>query len=320
MALTACDASDLGDLIGAGGLPNGGGGGGLPPTVGVPTPYPYGLLRPILAEASSTLQLGGASYLAGRAVDGDEDTEWASTDEDPDPTLGLTFGGRAYVDAVAIKTWPGSTFAFEVSDDGVRWTRATQAFRSASFAAETYAVQATGRSLRVRFGRPSPPDVGHFSVFELWPYGTLAAGGGGGVGTLPAAEGLVFLGATENLVGEAPGDSLNDVDGHFRLTITLPAATEIQALDLYGLDPTTRARNGYLWSTHYGSAHLLAILAGPGSPLRAARESIATVAAGTYVFDLYADNHVGFFTGSRGVAQLEVLMPGATRTFEVQLP
>lgn len=136
-----------------------------------------GLIR---AYASGFLSYGTNQYRPYRAIDGNLNTEWASTDRQR-AWLVVAFDRRARVDGVRIKTGPTgrSYYVVQLSNDGERWSDASGRLRNYSWTMETKDVNGAGRYMRILWFRNGDPDVRHLSVFEVEP---LRGGGGGGWG------------------------------------------------------------------------------------------------------------------------------------------
>lgn len=279
-----------------------------------------GRLYPDRAIGSSIQAFGSQAYSASRAIDGNQDQEWASADGESDPSLVLEFNSRQDFGRVRIKTWPGSNFRFEVSDDNVNWTSASGTVSNSSWQMEEKSVYGAGRYLRVRFQNPPPSGVKHFSVFEIEAFGR---GGGGGGGYPPpplpppiSAESLSFVNL-EDRIGTGTPTADGTGDGHLRLQLNLSQPIEIRTMELYELEPGTRTGTGYIWSTVYSSRWLLGVV-GPNIPsILGYRSSLGTFPAGSHTFDLYAAEPSNVFSGRGKLLQVIVSFgDGTTRSIE----
>lgn len=143
-----------------------------------PTSGPVVRLSPTGATASSSYVTEYAAMTPARAIDGNQDTQWASGEyQGQEATYTLSFD-RAYAfDEVRIKTGylpDGVAYWVETSDDNQTWRTASNRLTSTSWRLETKPLQGTGRYVRVRFTNGYPP-MNRFSIFEIEVYGRASA-------------------------------------------------------------------------------------------------------------------------------------------------
>jgi hypothetical protein len=139
-----------------------------------PSPGPVVRLMPTGATASSSYVTEYAAMTPERAIDGNQQTQWASGEyQGQEATYTLSFD-RAYAfDEVRIKTGylpDGVAYWIETSDDNQTWRTASNRLTSTSWRLESNPLQGSGRYVRVRFTNGYPP-MNRFSIFEIELYG-----------------------------------------------------------------------------------------------------------------------------------------------------
>jgi len=128
------------------------------------TPSP---LAPSLVAIGSGAVSG---FDAGRAVDGNPDTEWKSTGTNP--VLTLDRGGAGPLTALSVKTNPNQVFALAVSDDQVTWKAVLANQRNTTWNIERkpFPAGTSGRYVRLAF-----TSAATVMVFEATPEGALTS-------------------------------------------------------------------------------------------------------------------------------------------------
>ena len=313
------------------------------PTQALAAPRGYALMRerpwprlPLAdARASTSGSMNGRWYGPERAIDDDPDTEWASLDTDPHAAFSAALPARSYVARVTTKTTPRSRFVIEVSDDGSRWTAATGTLTSnANWEREDHAVGAWARYLRVRFLRPAPRTLRHAALFDMVAYGDAhggagvgeapspggGGGGGGGAGGGGGGDGFWFFGLDDDRVGPGPQATPSGAaDGHFRVSLDLPAPREIRQMDLIEVSAENGSPTGKHWSTGRDRHWVLGVVPPGEAALMPKVATLGRFEAGTQTFELYAED-AGVFTGPNRRLRLDVTFgDGATRSFDLTI-
>ncbi|MFP5501066.1 MAG: discoidin domain-containing protein, partial [Candidatus Sericytochromatia bacterium] len=128
---------------------------------------------PVVSGHSATHTNG--SFAAGRAMDGNNDTEWQSGAVS-NPALTLDRGSSTALTSFGIKTNPGfGTYSVEVSDDGVNFKTVLTNQSNSTWGVENKAVPSgtSARFIRLKFANSNK----NVMVFEVVPAGGSAGGG-----------------------------------------------------------------------------------------------------------------------------------------------
>ncbi|MFN3429066.1 MAG: discoidin domain-containing protein [Candidatus Sericytochromatia bacterium] len=146
------------------------------PPPAFPTPLPP-VSGPVerLTPRTVTANSAYAGLSAGRAIDGNQATQWANGGyQDAEAWLNLDFETPVRFERIALKTGTqpaGVRYQLESSFDGATWTPLGAPLANTTWGMETKAAPGEGRHLRIRFlNAPSAP-VARFYLFELEVYG-----------------------------------------------------------------------------------------------------------------------------------------------------
>ncbi|ALO13013.1 Glycosyltransferase [Streptomyces venezuelae] len=163
------------------------------------------------ATASS---VESAGFEAGRAVDGDAGTRWASAEGVDPQWIRIDLGARHTVSRVRL-AWEaayGKTYRIQVSDDGTDWTD-IHSTGAGDGAVDDLTVSGTGRYVRM-YGTARGTAYG-YSLHEFEVYGA-AAPDGGTPGGGPVVDVSTAAQLRSALAGALPGQTIRLAAGEYR--------------------------------------------------------------------------------------------------------
>lgn len=272
------------------------------------------------AASDTFLSFQNRTFAPFRAIDGNPNTEWASTDRD-EASLIVRFNQVESVGAVRIKTGPtqGSYYVIEFSDDGQTWRAGSGALTNSTWAMENKPVSGQGAMMRVRWFRNNAP-LRHMSVFEVQPYRTGAVAPPVTPPVSPPAPPPAVESAQAAVM---PDSRLIDrmgtggwgadatKDGHLRLTLTLPTPVEVRAIELITVDELGNASGPSRWSTSSAANWLLGVERNGVALNQTYVPSLGTQ-SGTQTLELFANDNSAFQNAATRFGVLITLGDGRT--------